>query len=164
MASKPQRASRAPDPKGEFPFDVMTYLFHLFAVLSLHRDAALDKALRALGLNLARYRALSVIVRQEPCTMTQLAEFSAIERTTMTRTVDHLVASRLVERTVPPHDRRQVVLTLTETGRLAQREGLKAVFRLNRQLLSDIPETAQRTTIRAQQRMVANLVADPGPG
>ncbi len=81
------------DPKGEFPLDVTTYLFHLFIVTARHRDARLDKALKPLGLNVSRHRALSVIALLEPCAMSALAEFSAVDRTTMTRTVDQLVAA-----------------------------------------------------------------------
>src|SRR5437764_330913 len=94
-------ATRAPttlDPAGEFPFDLPTYLFHLFAVLSRHRDQQLELALAPLGLNLALHRAMGVIGRIEPCTMTRLAEMTAVDRTTMTRTVDHLVADGMVDR------------------------------------------------------------------
>lgn len=149
------------DPTGEFPFDLTSYLFHILAVLSRHRDAELDRAMKDYGLTLALHRAVSVIAMHEPCSMRQLAEYSAIDRTTMTRTVDQLVAKGLTERATPSADRRQVLLTLTVAGRDAYRLGLKTIYRLNRQLLSDVPEDMQRTVIRAKQKMVLNLVPDP---
>src|SRR5580704_9354552 len=113
MTNAPKRAATTVDPRGEFPFDLPTYLFHLFAALGRHREFVLDQAFRPLGLNVARHRALSVVVRMQPCGMSELADLCAVDRTTMTRTVDQLVAGGLVERTTPPADRRQVLLSAT---------------------------------------------------
>src|SRR5580700_4223008 len=137
------------DPAGEFPLDLTSYVFHLFAVVSRHREARLESDLKAIGLNLARHRALSVIHAIEPCTMSELAEYSAVDRTTLTRTVDQLVDAELVERRTPREDRRQVVLTLTDEGRRICKHSLRAVFKVNRALLGGLHETDQRTFARA---------------
>ena len=34
------------DPRGEFPLDVTSYVFHLFAVVARHRDARLEAVLK----------------------------------------------------------------------------------------------------------------------
>jgi len=140
---------------------VTTYLFHVFVVLGRHREAELEEAFRPLGLNVARHRALAVIARMQPCGMTELADFCAVDRTTMTRTVDQLVATALVERATPPADRRQVLLSLTPRGSSVHRQALQAVYRVNRRALEGIPEGTQRTVVRAKQAMLTNLVADP---
>jgi DNA-binding MarR family transcriptional regulator len=159
----PTSAPRPPttvDPTGEFPFDLTTYLFHVFTVLGRHREAALDGAFRPLGLNVARHRALAVVARLQPCGMTELADFCAVDRTTMTRTVDQLFANGLVERTTPASDRRQVLLTVTAAGRAVHQRALRAVYRVNRRTLEGIPEDDQRSLVRTKQVMLANLVAD----
>jgi DNA-binding MarR family transcriptional regulator len=79
----------------------------------------------------------------------------------MTRTVDQLVATALVERATPPADRRQVLLSLTPRGSSVHRQALQAVYRVNRRALEGIPEGTQRTVVRAKQAMLTNLVADP---
>src|ERR1700761_1502407 len=107
MAASKRPANTTVDPKGEFPFDVPTHLFSVFTALARHREAALELAFRPLGINVSRYRALAVITQMQPCGMTELADISAVDRTTMTRTVDQLVAAGLVERATPPTDRRQ---------------------------------------------------------
>jgi DNA-binding MarR family transcriptional regulator len=160
MTASPNRASTTIDPTGEFPFDLTTYLFHVFTVLGRHREAELDEAFRPLGLNVARHRALAVIARMQPCGMTELADFCAVDRTTMTRTVDQLVATALVERATPPADRRQVLLSLTQQGSSVHRQALRAVYRINRRALEGIPKDTQRTVVRAKQAMLTNLVAD----
>ena len=149
------------DPHGEFPFPVTPYLFHLFATITRFRDARLDKALKPFGLNVTRQRAIAVIALLEPCTMSELAELSAIDRTTMTRIVDQLVARNLADRTTPSEDRRQVILTLTAQGRAVYQGALKAIGEVNRAALEGLPDDVLRAVARAQQAILANLAPDP---
>ncbi len=149
------------DPTGEFPLDLTTYFFHLLTVVGRYRDAKLEELLRPMGLSLSRQRALTIIAHLSPCTMSELADFAALDRTTMTRIVDQLVGAGLVERATPKKDRRQVLLTLTPRGMKLARETLKASFRCQRPLLGDIDETDQRQAARTLERVLANLVDDP---
>src|ERR1700722_16370024 len=160
MQTTASRASTTIDPTGEFPFDLTSYLFHVFTMLGRHREAELDEAFRPLGLNVARHRALAVVVRMQPCGMTELADFCAVDRTTMTRTIDQLFADGLVERTTPATDRRQVLLTVTPAGQALHQRALQAVYRVNRRALEGIPEEDQRIVVRAKQTMLINLVGD----
>ena len=160
MNAKTRPASTV-DPTGEFPIDLTTYVFHLFTVAARHREARLEAALRPLRLNLSRHRALSSIERLAPCSMNELAEFVAVDRTTLTRTVDQLTEAGLVRRTTPPEDRRQVVLTLMPAGKTACRRALQAIYRVNRELLSGMAEDQQRALARALDHFVDRLVADP---
>jgi DNA-binding MarR family transcriptional regulator len=157
---RPTRPARI-DPEGEFPLEPATYVFHLFAVISRHREARIDEMLKPLALNLSKHRALAVVQRLEPCTMKQLADFSAVDRTTLTRTVDQLVAAGLVERQTPPTDRRQVLLSLTDEGRSTTGKSLDVIRKLNRQLVTDMADPEQRAVARAFQRFVTNLVDEP---
>jgi DNA-binding MarR family transcriptional regulator len=157
----PSRPASTLDPAGEFPLDLTSYVFHLFAVVGRHREARLEAALKPLGLNLSRHRALSVIYTLQPCTMSELADFSAVDRTTLTRTVDQLVDSGLVERATPREDRRQVVLTLTDHGRRACRRSLQAIYGVSRELLTGLAETDQRLVARSLETMLGALVDDP---
>ena len=136
-------------------------MFHLFAVVGRHREARLETALKAVGLNLSRHRALSVIFTLESCTMSELADFSAVDRTTLTRTVDQLVDGGLVERATPREDRRQVVLTLTDQGRRACRQSLKAIYGVSRELVAGLAEDDQRVIARSLEAMLGCLVDDP---
>jgi DNA-binding MarR family transcriptional regulator len=156
---KPRRESI--DPLGEFPFSPNDYVLHLVAAIHQFRDAALDSALRTLELNVGRYRVLGVLNRFGPTTMTELANFTAIERTTLTRIADHLVAAGFVERRDQPKDRRQVLLELTDSGRDIYTKALVEVFDLNRKLLKDVSDEAQRATARVLMGVVDNLAPNP---
>jgi DNA-binding MarR family transcriptional regulator len=160
MKQTPDRPASTLDPRGEFPLDLTSYVFHLFAVVGRHREARLEAVLKPLGLNLSRHRALSVISSLEPCTMSVLAEYSAVDRTTLTRTVDQLVDADLVERATPREDRRQVVLTLTESGREACRRSLRAIYGVNRDLLGGLAEDDQRVVARSLEAFLGRLIDD----
>jgi MarR family transcriptional regulator, lower aerobic nicotinate degradation pathway regulator len=161
VSAGPTRPISTVDPLGEFPLDLTSYVFHLFAVVSRHREARLEVALKPLGLNLPRHRALSVIHTLQPCTMSELADFSAVDRTTLTRTVDQLVDGGLVERTTPREDRRQVMLTLTELGAHTCRRSLQVIYGVSRDLLAGLAEADQRVVARSLDAMLGRLVEDP---
>ena len=138
----------------------MDYLFYLFTVLTRYRDSRLDETLKPLNLNVSRHRALGVIEAFEPCTMKELAEFSCVDRTTMTRTVDQLAADKLVERTTPPQDRRQVLLTITPHGRKMYQAALGAISAVNTEVLAGVPDEARRVFVRSERTMIGNLIPD----
>jgi DNA-binding MarR family transcriptional regulator len=161
MARTAASSTQFTDPKAEFPFDVATYLFHLFVVIARYRDASLDAALKPLGLNVSRHRSLGVIARMQPVGMSELADFSAVDRTTMTRTVDQLVAAGLVDRNSSTRDRRQVILTLTPQGRRTHRRSLEVIFEHNKASLAGVPDEMRRKAVRVHESILANLVPDP---
>lgn len=149
------------DPTEEFPFAVDDYVLHLLAAIHQFRDSNLDNALRSLGLNVGRYRVLGVLNRFGLSTMTELANFTAMQRTTLTRIADHLVAAGWVERRGEARDRRQVLLELTETGRKTYLRAVSIVFELNNRLLASVPEADARGAARVLVRVVENLAPNP---
>jgi DNA-binding MarR family transcriptional regulator len=66
---------------------------------------------------LTQYRALVVLASRGPQSMATLAEAVAVTPATASRLCDRLVKKGLVRRRSDRHDRRQVRLALTETGR-----------------------------------------------
>jgi DNA-binding MarR family transcriptional regulator len=159
-----ERRSNRPvsiDPDGEFPFAPSDYVLHLLAAIHQFRDSGLDGRLKALGLNVGRYRVLGVLNRFGACTMTELSHFTAVDRTTLTRIADQLVAKGQVERKTTARDRRQVLLELTPAGREVYLAALAIVFAFNRKILDGIPDTEHRTAARTLKRMVENLAPDP---
>ncbi len=149
------------DPRGEFPFAPADYLFVLLYSITALRDHRLEAALKPSGLSLARYRALLVISKFEPCTMTELADFTLVERTTLTRTVDSLVSEGWVARVSRAADRRQVILTLSEAGRGLIAKAGAMVAAENRDILEGISDKDQRALVRLCQDLASNLALDP---
>src|SRR5690349_3236139 len=117
MSRPPRRPQpNSVDPDGEFPLGAPEYFFYLLFQAQRQRDLSLDRALSPVGLNLAQWRTLAIVRRIDVCSMTLLARYSTVDRTTLTRAVDQLVDRGLVARWTPDHDRRQVNLRLTDEG------------------------------------------------
>lgn len=157
----PKRATASVDTQGEFPISPPDYLLHLLASVALFRDAALDTALRPFGLNVGRYRTLGVLARFGATTMTELANHTAMDRTTLTRIADHLVADDLVERLSSPTDRRQVLLQITEKGRVQYAPAVRALFDYNGKATAGIAESDLRVAARTLVCVVENIAATP---
>lgn len=134
------------------------WFFYLMFQTVRRRDQAFGVALEAMGLNLPKWRAMSVISRLSGCTMNELAEFTTIDRTTLTRTADQLIDAGLVGRAGHAGDRRIVRLEMTPVGEAAFEEALLAMRRFNAEALNGISAADQnhlRDTLRA---VLGNIV------
>lgn len=152
--------SYMPDPEGEFPAAAPEYFLYLLFQTVRRRDAQVDAALAPLGLNANRARTLTIIRRLEGCSMNELARYTTIERTTLTREVDLLVARGLIERTVPANDRRRVSLSLTEEGEEVFAQGIPLVLEVTQEALRGLDSETLREFSRILQVIMHNLVDD----
>lgn len=92
-------------------------LFHLLIQVAMRRDRVAAEILRPYGLSITQWRALFYLgFRRTGSAMTELADYLVIDRTSLTRAIDKMVAGGLVLRTEPAHDRRMTQLTLTGAG------------------------------------------------
>jgi len=157
----PRPKDNSVDPTGEFPLGPTEYLFYLVFQASRQRDLFFDRALAPLGLNLPRWRTLAVIRRIEHCSMKDLALYAAVDRTTLTRAVDHLVAEGLVERWSTARDRRRVHVTLSAKGEAVYGEAVAAVLAGNRAMLAGVDKDSARGVARVLQQVVRNMLDDP---
>jgi len=149
-----------PDPEGEFPAAAPEYFLYMMFQTARRRDAQVDAALEPLGLSANRARTLTIIRRLEGCSMNTLARFTTIERTTLTREVDQLVARGLIERTVPAKDRRRVSLSLTAEGERVYALGMPLFVETTRQALKGVDPETLREFARVLQVIMLNLVDD----
>lgn len=158
--SSSQNPDRSLDPEGELPLGASEYFFYLLFQVARQRDLFCDKALAACGLNMAQWRSLAIVRRMEVCTMSSLARYSTIERTTLTRAVDQLVARGLVERWVPESDRRQVNLSLSEVGEQAFAQGAAILDPHNLHLLKDEAPAQMRHAMAVLQNTLRKLAGN----
>ncbi len=138
------------------------YFFYLLLHASRRRDAGLSDEMDRIDLTLPKWRALAVIRRLGACAMTELAQLSPVDRTTLTRTVDHLVEEGLVERSPSPADRRQVLLNLSPRGVVVADEARAINRAFCAKLLTGIPEEQRKVAMEVIQRIVDNLIDDDG--
>ncbi len=137
------------------------YLFYLFMQTVNRRNRDFNPALSAVGLSIAEWRAMAVINRLDGCLMSELAEYTTVDRTTLTRIIDHLCAKGLTVRVASPQDRRQVRVELTAQGKIVIDQAVNALRTHNERALRGLSE-ADLTTLRALlQRILRNLIEKP---
>ena len=132
--------SEAPRSGSNFLAERPEQLFYLVYQVHRRREVQIEQALKAVGVPMAMWRTLLSVQRMEPCTMNELAKFTTLERSGLTRTLDQMEDQGMVTRTTPPHDRRQVQVALTPDGRQAYERGLNAIRDWNRTILARMPE------------------------
>ena len=108
-----------------------------------HRRALVSEVLARHHLNLTQWMALGVLRKRGVCTMTELAQASAIDRTSLTRTVDGLIARGCVIRSALPGDRRAVIVQLSPGGEALASQVGADVEAVERRLLSVLDEDRQ---------------------
>ena len=154
-------ADNAPDPKGEFPLAPSEYFFYLLFQAGRQRDLHFERALAKAGLNIARWRTLAIIRRIGVCTMKELALYSTVDRTTLTRAVDQLVQQGLVERTIPSRDRRKVNLSLSPEGEATYAKAVPLLLAGNAELLQGFDDAQIRAATRLLQATIRRMIDDP---
>ncbi|WGM40685.1 MarR family transcriptional regulator [Caulobacter sp. NIBR1757] len=133
---------RDPEARGaghDFMADLPEQLFYMVYQVHRRREIAIEQVLKDANLTMALWRALLTVHRMEPCTMNELARWTSLERTSLTRTLDQMEDQGLITRTTPPKDRRQVVVALTPAGHEAYQRGYSAVTAWNRAALDGLP-------------------------
>ena len=158
---KPRPSDNTLDSQGMFPLTAPEYFFYLQFQIVRQRDLFFDRVLSDTGLNLHRWRTLAVIRRIQQCSMKDLALYSAIDRTTLTRLVDQLVADGLVERRSPARDRRRVQVTISPKGEAAYAEAAARWREANAAMAEGLDPESLGAAVRTLQQVVRNLVDDP---
>ncbi len=137
-----------------------SHIFYLFTQIFGSRNRHLGEKLRPLRVTVPQWRILAVLNERPDCTMNQLADLTAVDRTTLTRALDRMVVSGLVERRNDLNDRRTVRLRLTATGAATFARVLPRVLEQNERAVRgfSVAELGQFRTLL--HRMVRNLDPD----
>lgn len=142
--------------------DATEQVFLLLYQVSRHRSLRLEATLAPFDLTIAHWLPMAAIRRVEECSMSDLSRLTAIDRTTLTRSVDHLVATGLVERHIPPADRRRVTLSLTETGLAVQADALARVREANLAGIATVSVERRADLVHLLEDLLRGQVSDPG--
>ncbi len=158
---KAHQNAELPDLTGEFPLHPAEYLFYLLFQATRQRELSMDRIAGKLGLGATKLRVIAVIGRIENCSMKDLALFSGVDRTTLTRSVDQLVRENLVERWSPAGDRRRVVVALSADGEHLHRQLMRGLSSRHAKLTAELGEARLRDAARLLQDVVRELMEDP---
>lgn len=138
-------------------FELDEHLFFWLTQVIGARDRQLNQALKGFRLRVPEWRALATIYARERCTMSELAELTTIDRTTLTRTVDRMEHAGWVARRPDESDMRLVRLSLTAAGARLFARVWPTVERLNRAAVDGLPAQTVAHLRATLSRMKSNL-------
>ena len=109
-------------------------------VQAAHRvEARLEEALAGVGLSIAKFETLSILVSQDrPIRLSELASKLVCVRSNVTQLVDRLETEGLVKRADDPADRRAVRAKVTALGRKRHAAGAKVVHAVLQEIAKEL--------------------------
>ncbi|GKU27107.1 MarR family winged helix-turn-helix transcriptional regulator [Clostridium folliculivorans] len=99
-----------------FFMDDSKRLRELIRVLERKLGVLQDSGFSCCQITMAQCHALVEIGRAKGIALNKLAELLNLENSTISRTVNNLVANELVKRDIDPQDRRYITISLTDKG------------------------------------------------
>ena len=134
-------------------------LCRLMLHMGREMSAMLEHQIRPFGLAEAEFRVLTTLFSQPDGVAhpSDLCARAAQSPANMSRISDALVSRDLITRVLSVHDRRRMVLRITEQGEELVRQLLPKMFVPLRGLFAQFPETEQRELIGQLKRLAVNL-------
>jgi DNA-binding MarR family transcriptional regulator len=102
-------------------------------------ECRLEDALAGVGLSVAKYQALDVLVNADaPTRLSALAGSLDCVRSNVTQLADRLEGDGLIKRVASPDDRRAVHAVVTPLGRRRHADGAAAIHKLQTELATQV--------------------------
>jgi len=153
--------SEPPAGRSEAAGQPRVRLAYLLVQVALRRERAMENMLAPLGLSPTQSRVLLYLSKTTDASMGQVADYIVIDRTSLTRAIDKLVAGGLVIRSEPAHDRRITCLRLTSAGQEICESVLAQFVSHSQELLRHVAEEEIGRTSDVLATMLAQLIDDP---
>jgi DNA-binding MarR family transcriptional regulator len=122
--------------------------------------AEMTGALAGVGITPREFCVLSHALKGD-ATQIQLAELSALDKTTMVATLDRLEKAGLAERRLSSTDRRARIVGVTTAGRRAVSKAQKIVAALYADILAPLPKGDRDVFLRSLIALVGGPLAQP---
>ncbi len=142
-------------------FQKERHVFYWFGQILGLRNRVLNQELRPYELDYQRMKVLAALKECPGCSMQRLAEITAVDRTSLTHTVQLLVARGLVDRQASPSDRRVVVLNVTAVGRHMFERIAPIISQLDERTMVGFSAEETRGLLAQLRQMTDNLKNGP---
>ncbi|MCC5987394.1 MAG: winged helix-turn-helix transcriptional regulator [Pararhodobacter sp.] len=155
-----------PNVKRQNPINVPDFSSgeHLPQVLNLTLRAVnerLGQELRAINLPLTHWRIIAILKSRGKCTLSEVAELTVVEISTLSRSVKRLEEEGLVERTWEKGDNRRRALGLTDKGDHIFHDAWALVSNFYNYIFADVSDGDRETIRAAMNRVVSRLERKP---
>jgi len=117
--------------------------FILSDVARLYRRR-FDVKCRSLGITRPQWQLLAVLARNEGANQAFLADYLEVEPITLSRMIDRMTETGLIERRPDPADRRAWRLFVTETGWALRGRMRELAQEIEDEVFDDVDETAKK--------------------
>ncbi len=136
---------------------MLDYLPFLLGQVYLRRQRQLEKTLLPLGVREPEYRVLVVLGDRNGCSVSQLAEWTVIDRTTLSRILTPMEDRGLLRRQRSLDDLRSFNVYLTDAGSAMLHHAQPTALAVLRQLTEGIPKEDVNHLKRILRNLDANL-------
>ena len=120
-------------------------------------NASLREELAKQGLTTAKMRAMASLSVLDGPLIRELAVYTVIEQSTLSRALDQLDAAGLVRREPDPSDSRATRVYLTEAGRAAHEALWPQMFDAYDRMFRGIPDAERRAFVGTLQKILTNI-------
>ena len=136
---------------------------HLYLEMHHRLRKAVDEAMCASGLSLARAKVLGQLTEHGPMKQAMLASRLGIAPRSVTDTLDALERDGLAERRADPADRRAWITEITPAGSKALGRAMSAKYQVMEQIFGAL-EPQARAALAAQLQAIAASLAPSSSG
>lgn len=133
------------------------HLFYWMSQAMNLRNTSLSHALAPYKCTFPRWRVMNMLRQFPDVSIGQLAEKTAVDRTTLTRTIEKMEADGLIARGVRAENRRITTLNLTPEGQTFFDQILPIVRNKNAEALLNLDDDEVKTLIISLKKVVAAL-------
>ncbi len=151
-----------PDDRTRVKFSVTDFPTYYIYTIQAENFSALNHALRPHGISVMFWRVLAVLQESDGHNISYLSGKLAIDRSNLSRIIDQMARDGLIERKTPPHDRRNVLVCITEAGRRKVDEAFPGVLRIVESTMDGFSAKERQTLLSLLKRMRNNVLQQSG--
>ena len=156
MVKSVSRYRRKVDPSRE-EYEIDEWPFYHLARLIARYYLKMDASLKPIGIDVPRWRVMTILAKYEVATVSQIAVESVIKMSTMAKIVQRMSAQGLVTTRTSAEDARSTEVLLTDEGRaLFDAARSKASF-IAKQAFDDVSDEELRFVNAVSRKISANL-------
>ena len=149
------------EPPGTLPrlgeIGLTNYAPYLMNRIMGRYNASLREEMAGLGLTTPKMRALAVLSVIEGPLIRELAVYSVVEQSTLSRTLDQLAGDGLIRRESDASDSRATRVHITEAGRAHFETLWPRMAEAQERMFRGIPAEERRAFVGTLQKMLTNI-------
>jgi MarR family transcriptional regulator, organic hydroperoxide resistance regulator len=130
---------------------------YLLFRISRRLNAHLREEMRHEGVTIHRWRVLAVLTAKGSASLSELAAYTVMEQSVISRVVEQMVRDGLVRRSASERDRRVNEVRLTPRGRALFGRVFPVATLHHQRAIDSLSEAEQRTLVRLLQKILVGI-------